>query len=631
MLSPDWELTAYKASIHSRHQWGVFHHSARHKHQEEVEQHRHQRDVETHRAKSRAVQQQLRDCARSKDRWKQTAGREATARRNANHSKDRVTAAMDRLSNRLHKVCASRNQAYQQCANLKRKKSALVESGRWDLRAPTASLLTKKERRNICIQGVLKRVKVGGKYSDLTLNYGPKIIQDYGLSANNLRPMLRDIFAWFVTEDEVPEFKVPHRTTVSRHAVARNAVLKKEHMSALEDGEVTFITGLADGSKRDKKDHEPAAATYSSKHDVHQVIMRDSVTGGKTGVSQAEHVFTSFSPAAQPKLGAMLYDTTSSNTGEFHGLGAELDRLTELDLMFIRCTLHVLSLLMVAFGTTLLGEAPSLHWGVNTPPHAIALMLFLRYVENREWKDLHEAYEMLWGYRFTARTQCVFSRWKYVFWAAIETRYRWGVTKAMELLKTTWLTDPNATGSEVPPVQPIATVGCGGGCSPQCRGHNISAVECSLPTGAAKVERKRHTDPVAQPRQYCSEARVVAVQEDEQTLNDDAADLDEAAEAPIDWNHQVTEDECEDFFASMFAANEDGGGDNAAPAEAATNGDGGDNAAPAGAGYCVEHSPVHATDIAETMSGANAESEPGESLIHLFAWDMTPCRCSATL
>ena len=57
-----------------------------------------------------------------------------------------------------------------------------------------------------------------------------------------------------------------------------------------------------------------------------------------------------------------------------------------------RCLLHVLSLMMVAFGTTLLGEALSLHWGCNTPPYAIALILFLRYVKNREWKDLHEAY-----------------------------------------------------------------------------------------------------------------------------------------------------------------------------------------------------------------------------------------------
>jgi hypothetical protein len=172
-----------------------------------------------------------------------------------------------------------------------------------------------------------------------------------------------------------------------------------------------------------------------------------------------------FSPAAQPKLGAMLFDTTSSNTGEYHGLAAELDRQTEMDLMTIRCLLHILSLLMVAFGTTLLGEAPSLHWGCNTPPHAIALMLFLRYVESREWKDIHEAYQVLWGCKFTARTQCVFSRWKYLFWASIETRHRWGVTKAMALLKTTWLNDPASTGLKVPPVQPISTTGCSSDCA----------------------------------------------------------------------------------------------------------------------------------------------------------------------
>ena len=64
-----------------------------------------------------------------------------------------------------------------------------------------------------------------------------------------------------VTEDEVPEFIVQHRTTVSRHAVARTIVLKDEAQTQFESPEVTPIGSGTDGSKRDKQDHEPVVGT----------------------------------------------------------------------------------------------------------------------------------------------------------------------------------------------------------------------------------------------------------------------------------------------------------------------------------------------------------------------------------
>ena len=180
-------------------------------------------------------------------------------------------------------------------------------------------------------------------------------------------------------------------------------------------------------------------------------------------------------------------------------------------------------------------------------------MLSLRYIETREWKDLHEAYEMLWGHKFAAGTQCVFSCWKHVLWASIETRYRWGVTKAMAQLKTTWLADPGATGLEVPPVQPISTVGWNSDCSNVgCKGRSATAKECPLPVKATKVKRERHTDPIVQPLEYYCGTELVQVAESEQLPLIDATNLDQAAEAAIDWNLEVTENECEEFFLSMF-------------------------------------------------------------------------------
>ena len=40
-------------------------------------------------------------------------------------------------------------------------------------------------------------------------------------------------------------------------------------------------------------------------------------------------------------------------------------------------------------------------------------------------------------------------------------------------------------------------------------------------------------------------------------LDVDAACLDEAVEAPNDWLREASTSECNDFFESMFAANED--------------------------------------------------------------------------
>ena len=556
-LLAGWELTAYKANIHSKHRWSVKEHADRFRTSTvlSMQELKHESTVNNLKRKLHKSQVAANHFKSARGNWKDRALDGATQYRLLCHSRVRVEGAMERLSRQLSDVRKSRDAYYQQGFRLQQKKKSLKKAGRWDMRTPTINLLTKEEKKLISINHVLARIKDGSPYSDLSINYGPKIIQDWGVSANNLRGNMRDAFAWMVTEDEVPGFHIPDRTTVSRHAVARAAILKRQGQSALGSGDVTPIAFMAGASNRGKQNHTAAGVTYSTTFNVHRMIMSDSVTAGKTGKSEAEHVRTLFSAVAMRKLGAIVFDTTSSNTGELHGLAAELNRNIELDLMVTRCLLHVQSLPMVDFGTRLLGATPSLHWGSNTPAHGIALMMFTKYVENREWKDLKEAYEVLWGFKFSARTECIFSRWKYVFRASIEARHRWGVTKSMALLKTTWLDGTGATGLEVPAVQPITTIGCTLDCTDKaCKGHDVTPTECPLPL-TARLKPQRHTDPVAQPRTYCNEARTVEIADD--MLDVDAACLDEAAEAPIDWLHEASTSECNDFFESMFAADED--------------------------------------------------------------------------
>lgn len=278
-----------------------------------------------------------------------------------------------------------------------------------------------------------------------------------------------------MTEDAVDAFETPHRTTLSRYAVAKTAYLKAGIQSKIDTDEVKSLAVMIDGSKRKKKDHAPSGGTYSCGGKVEASLLSDTVTTGKTGFNQAKHMWSQLSPAGKKKLRAILFDTTSSNTGKLHGLAAELERLAERDLMLVRCQLHVLSLLMVAFGVTLCGETPSLHTlsGSGTPPNAVALLLqlFLHYLEGREWKDLKEAYFTLWTphERYCARAKPVFSRWKYVTKAAIQHRKRCGKTIAMALLKTTQLRGLEFTGREIPDVQPIARLGCSAsGCEGGC-------------------------------------------------------------------------------------------------------------------------------------------------------------------
>ena len=343
-----------------------------------------------------ATKQHVSDLERSRTNWKQRALCSEQNHKLAQRGLSRFEAAVKRLR-QLNDTKRSRMRVPTN------KRHKLQSDGRWDLRKSKISLLSQEERKKIVVHDIMKNIRDGGhgNYTGLTKNYGPKILQDYHLTANTMRPMLKDIFSWWVSEDVADVFDGgPHRTTISRYAVAKTAVLKATVQSFIDSQYVTSICMMIDASKRKKKDHMPSGATYSRKgargRIVDAKLLSDSVTAGKTGFSEATHLWNQLSPEARLKMDAILFDTTSSNTGKLHGLAAELERLAARDLMVIRCLLHVLSLLMVSFGTRLCGETPSLHTGSSTEPQAIALLLFLHYCENREWKDLKEAYFTLW-------------------------------------------------------------------------------------------------------------------------------------------------------------------------------------------------------------------------------------------
>ena len=99
---------------------------------------------------------------------------------------------------------------------------------------------------------------------------------------------------------------------------------------------------------------------------------------------------------------------------------AELETMLDKHIMMVLCFLHVWSLVMVVFCTTLTGPMPSLRAGVHTPPHPLALLMYLYYVLSREWPQLKKAFKDFWDVRFDAPVRPVLTRWKYFFFACIQ-------------------------------------------------------------------------------------------------------------------------------------------------------------------------------------------------------------------
>ena len=334
---------------------------------------------------------------------------------------------------------------------------------RGDLRTPLINILTADQQEEVAANHAANRVFQHGAYTDVANNYFSGLLSKYNLSANTSRPLLFDVFKLYVSDKSkyLSKLRVMDPRTVSRKAIARASILREGNLQRVRRAKSLAI--CMDGSERFKWNHAILIGTNterdnrSSGGNVVKSLLSDSTTAGKSGKDQADHVISTLGPEGVSVLDAVLFDTTSSNTGVEHGLKAELEYALDKPIMMILCFLHVWSLVMVEFCLWLCGPMPSLRTGVHTPPHPLALLMYLYYVLSRGWPKLKEAFYCFWGCKYDAPVRPVLTRWKYMFFAAIQQTPRWGYIKAMALVKMCWLKF-DTSGKHIPPVQPIATI-----------------------------------------------------------------------------------------------------------------------------------------------------------------------------
>jgi hypothetical protein len=173
-----------------------------------------------------------------------------------------------------------------------------------------------------------------GKYTDVFNNYGPGLLSKYNLSGNVTRPVLTDSFKMFITADEskLKKLRLMHRTGLSKKVRARHAILKERNLSVVH--KARSLCAILDGSERQKQNHEPLAETHTQRNgpipqtilefrDTNQAVkvvkslVSDSTKAGKSGRGQASHIVNTIGFATcVESLSAVLFDTTTSNTGE---------------------------------------------------------------------------------------------------------------------------------------------------------------------------------------------------------------------------------------------------------------------------------------------------------------------------
>jgi len=331
---------------------------------------------------------------------------------------------------------------------------------------------------------------------------------------------------------------------------------------------------MNDGSKRQKLDHGVGGLTFvdTQKCSVEAIILSDSVTAGKKGDSQAQQLYNSLPEGARSKLKAMVYDTTSSNTGSKSGMRAELQRKLRSKIMEMRCFQHVWSLVMVAFGIRLNGATPSLHTGTSTRPQPIAYLFFHAYVENRDSKEVKEAYELLWGKNFGTRQEPIWTRWKYVLTASIQARSRWPWANALCLLKSTQV--EGGTGYEVPPEQPIARLKqhdgttkiiCAQDVEMQCHpASDTTARDDGYLMVGPITKKSKHVDVTPVSREYASVVQSMLDLTGLDSLSPEAEEKASELAQPLggDWHTEAAppEDEAERLVEAFFVNPDPDGG-----------------------------------------------------------------------
>ena len=239
---------------------------------------------------------------------------------------------------------------------------------RADGRKSIRSLLSSEQVEDIAVDHAIHRVYNEGKYTDIFNNYGPGLLTKYNLSANTTRPVLEDSFKIYITANpfKLKKLRLMHRTGYSRKARARHQILKERNLGIVR--KARSIAVCMDGSECKKLGHEVLVQTHTDRAiyplthaefvaaevidgisgmsaEVTKSLLSDSTKAGRTGRGQAVHIVQTIGlQTCIDSLSTILFDTTSSNTGEEHGLRAELEDILDKDIMMVLCFLHVWSL-----------------------------------------------------------------------------------------------------------------------------------------------------------------------------------------------------------------------------------------------------------------------------------------------
>lgn len=242
-------------------------------------------------------------------------------------------------SKRIEKLVATLTQKTMDLRNMVRKMKRLGDRG--DGRKQLLSLLTAEQQEEVAANHSFRRVFNKGKYIDIANNYCPGLLSKYNLSGNVTRGNLYDTFKLYVSSksEYVKRLRIMNFRLIGKKAVARAAVIRDKNLERVQGAESICV--CMDGSEREKLNHKPLAETHLERDSrdpanlsdgkVCRSLLSDSTTAGKSGKDQAQHIVGAIGlKAAKRSSDAVLFDTTSSNTGCEHGLRAELELMRRL-------------------------------------------------------------------------------------------------------------------------------------------------------------------------------------------------------------------------------------------------------------------------------------------------------------
>jgi hypothetical protein len=120
----------------------------------------------------------------AKDKWKKAFV----------DQKEKSKARLVQATARLRTKYAARAAQYQaKCKDLSRGISRVQSRGLWDARTPLMHSIPYSMRKQIAIEHVNNRISMKGKFTNLSMNYGPNLLTNFGISANKTPAFLAQV------------------------------------------------------------------------------------------------------------------------------------------------------------------------------------------------------------------------------------------------------------------------------------------------------------------------------------------------------------------------------------------------------------------------------------------------------